>query len=186
MEIASNIPALKVVVQENSMNEEKKEAFLENFENSQDKEEIKKETLIGFCVMGGMFSEGIDLRNDRLIGTIIVGTGLPLVCKERELILNYFNDKDMNGFDYAYKIPGMNKVLQSAGRVIRTDDDRGVIVLLDSRFLENSYRQLFPREWSDMKIARLENIGEIVEELWRRKWNFKEYVQLRKFLFYNR
>lgn len=169
MEIASNIPALKVVVQENSMNEEKKEAFLENFENSQDKEEIKKETLIGFCVMGGMFSEGIDLRNDRLIGTIIVGTGLPLVCKERELILNYFNDKDMNGFDYAYKIPGMNKVLQSAGRVIRTDDDRGVIVLLDSRFLENSYRQLFPREWSDMKIARLENIGEIVEELWRRK-----------------
>lgn len=163
LEISTNIESLRIIIQENSMNEEKKEEFLENFEHT------INETLIGFCVMGGMFSEGIDLRNDRLIGSIIVGTGLPLVCKERELILDYFNKKGMNGFDYAYKIPGMNKVLQSAGRVIRTDDDMGVIVLLDSRFLENSYRQLFPREWSDLKVTNLENIGTIVEDLWRKK-----------------
>lgn len=163
MEISPNIESLRIIMQEHSMNEDKKEKFLENFLYTEN------ETLIGFCVMGGMFSEGIDLRNDRLIGSIIVGTGLPLVCKERELILDYFNQRDMNGFDYAYKIPGMNKVLQSAGRVIRTDDDMGVIVLLDSRFLENSYRQLFPREWDDIKVTNIFDIGKIVEELWRKK-----------------
>ena len=85
--------------------------------------------MIGFCVMGGIFSEGIDLTEDKLIGAMIIGTGLPQVCLERELLKYYFDRKNLNGFDYAYLYPGMNKVLQSAGRVIRTDQDRGVIAL---------------------------------------------------------
>jgi Rad3-related DNA helicase len=116
--------------------------------------------------MGGIFSEGIDLKSDRLIGTIIVGTGLPQVCDERELISQYFTERGLNGFDYSYKIPGMNKVLQSAGRVIRTMEDKGVIVLLDNRFLEYSYRQMFPKEWDDVNIVNINNVKEIVEKIW--------------------
>ena len=88
------------------------------------------------------------------------------MSKERALIAEYFNERGMYGFDYAYKIPGMNKVMQAAGRVIRTDEDKGVIVLLDDRFLEISYRSLFPREWEDAKITNLKKIGDEIEKLW--------------------
>ncbi|MDE6698482.1 MAG: ATP-dependent DNA helicase [Lachnospiraceae bacterium] len=162
MEIAVNSRDcnIRTIIQENSMKEADREKFLMEFEDTENG------TLVGFCVMGGIFSEGIDLKSDRLIGSIVVGTGLPLVCKERELIAEYFNERGMNGFDYAYKIPGMNKVMQAAGRVIRTDEDKGVIVLLDDRFLENSYRSLFPREWEDAKITNLKKIGDEIEKLW--------------------
>ncbi len=162
MEIAVNSRDcnIRTIIQENSMKEADREKFLMEFEDTENG------TLVGFCVMGGIFSEGIDLKSDRLIGSIVVGTGLPLVCKERELIAEYFNERGMNGFDYAYKIPGMNKVMQAAGRVIRTDEDKGVIVLLDDRFLENSYRSLFPREWEDAKITNLKKIGYEIEKLW--------------------
>lgn len=162
MEIAVNSEDcnIRTIIQENSMREADREKFLMEFEDTENG------TLVGFCVMGGIFSEGIDLKSDRLIGSIVVGTGLPLVCKERELIAEYFNKRGMNGFDYAYKIPGMNKVMQAAGRVIRTDEDKGVIALLDDRFLESSYKDMFPREWEDARITSLKKIGEEIEKLW--------------------
>ncbi len=127
------------VIQAPYMSEEAREIFLEEFE------EEREESLLGFCVMGGIFSEGIDLSRDRLIGAAVVGTGLPQVCRERELLREYFDKKGLRGFDYAYVYPGMNKVLQSAGRVIRTEEDRGVILLLDDRFREPRYKETFPQ-----------------------------------------
>ena len=129
------------VIQSQSMREAEREAFLKMFE------EDRENSLVGFCVMGGIFSEGIDLTDDRLIGAVIVGTGLPQVCNDREIVKNYFDRMGMRGFDYAYLYHGMNKVLQSAGRVIRTETDRGVILLLDDRFSRRQYREIFPREW---------------------------------------
>ena len=123
--------------------------------------------MIGFCVMGGIFSEGIDLTEDKLIGAMIIGTGLPQVCLERELLKYYFDRKNLNGFDYAYLYPGMNKVLQSAGRVIRTDQDRGVIALLDERFMDRRCQEVFPREWNDFQICNSENIEEKIAGFWK-------------------
>ena len=122
--------------------------------------------MIGFCVLGGIFGEGIDLKKDSLIGAIIVGTGLPQVCKERELLKNHFDDQGQNGFDYAYRYPGLNKVLQAAGRVIRTVEDIGIVALLDERFLQMSYRRLFPREWSAFETVSVETVSKRVERFW--------------------
>ena len=116
--------------------------------------------------MGGIFSEGIDLKKDSLIGVIIVGTGLPQVCYEREILKHYFEDNGGNGFDYAYRYPGMNKVLQAAGRVIRTEEDIGIVALLDERFLQSSYTRLFPREWSEFQIVQENTVGRQVEKFW--------------------
>ena len=91
---------------------------------------------------------------------------MPLVCPEREILKKYFDEQDDNGFDYAYRYPGMNKVLQAAGRVIRTEEDIGVIALLDERFLQNSYTRLFPREWSNYKIVQESTVGKQVEKFW--------------------
>ena len=128
--------------QEEAMDEESREAFLAQFS------EGKGKTLLGFCVLGGIFSEGIDLKKDRLIGAIIVGTGIPMVCNEREILKGYFEERGDCGFDYAYRYPGMNKVLQAAGRVIRTAEDLGIVVLLDERFCTAPYLKMFPREWT--------------------------------------
>ena len=129
-------------------------------------EEEEDKILIGFCVMGGIFSEGIDLKNDSLIGALIVGTGLPQICCERELLKEYFDELGENGFDYAYRYPGMNKVLQSAGRVIRTAKDVGVVVLLDERFMTYQYRRMFPREWSQYEIVNVDEVSKRVEKFW--------------------
>lgn len=109
--------------------------------------------IVGFCVLGGVFSEGIDLKEDALIGAIIVGTGIPQVSREREIMKSYFAAEGRNGFDYAYRFPGMNRVLQAAGRVIRTENDRGIVALLDERFTWDGYRLLFPAEWN--RIGRI-------------------------------
>jgi len=130
-----------LVIQSSNMTEGEKEVFLEEFIEEPEKSRV------GFCVMGGIFSEGIDLKNSRLIGAVIVGPGLPMVCNERELFRGYFDEENGNGFDYAYLYQGMNKVLQSAGRVIRTKEDRGAILLLDDRFTQKQYYNLFPKEW---------------------------------------
>lgn len=152
-----------VIVQSSNMTELEKEEFLEGFvENPED-------TRIGFCVMGGIFSEGIDLKSNRLIGTIIVGTGLPMVCNERELMRSYYQEMKGNGFDYAYLYQGMNKVLQSAGRVIRTTEDEGIILLLDERFLQKQYLSLFPREWDPYSVVRRENVKQVVSDFWRQR-----------------
>ena len=153
-------PGIECVMQSQYMIEEAREIFLENFEEARD------QSLMGFCVMGGIFAEGIDLARDRLIGAVIVGTGLPQVCRERELLKEYFDGKGKKGFDYAYLYPGMNKVLQSAGRVIRTDEDRGVILLLDDRFGDARYRETFPREWEKIEVCTLTGVEERLREFW--------------------
>ena len=152
---------IEVVVQSQYMTEQEREEFLKKFEQE------RAHSLIGFCVMGGIFSEGIDLTEDKLIGAMIIGTGLPQVCLERELLKYYFDRKNLNGFDYAYLYPGMNKVLQSAGRVIRTDQDRGVIALLDERFMDRRCQEVFPREWNDFQICNSENIEEKIAGFWK-------------------
>lgn len=150
-------------VQKSRMDEKEKEEFLERFE------EERTRTFVALCVMGGIFSEGIDLKEERLIGAVIVGTGLPQVNTEQEILKQYFDEKERRGFDFAYQYPGMNKVLQSAGRVIRTARDRGVIALLDERFLYGGCRELFPREWSGYRVVTLDNVEETVREFWERE-----------------
>ena len=148
------------VVQENSMKEADREAFLQRFEVQYDT------SFVAFCVMGGIFSEGIDLTNERLIGAIVVGTGLPQISNEREILKDYFEESSGNGFDYAFRYPGMNKVMQAAGRVIRTTEDRGIILLLDERFLQAEYQGLFPREWKDYKVCNVDTIEDMLEKFW--------------------
>ncbi|MGN0377169.1 MAG: ATP-dependent DNA helicase [Suilimivivens sp.] len=154
------------ILQEEYMNELSREEFLAKFEDIHREVEKEAKTLIGFCVLGGIFSEGIDLKNDSLIGAIIVGTGLPLVCNEREILKHYFDEQGDNGFDFAYRYPGMNKVLQAAGRVIRTVSDVGIVALLDERFLTSSYLRMFPREWEDYERVSVEQIEKRVEHFW--------------------
>ena len=151
---------LECMLQKSTMSEKEREEFLGRFEEENEK------PLIGFCVMGGIFSEGIDLTGEKLIGAIVVGTGIPQVGQEREILKNYYDERKHSGFDYAYRYPGMNKVLQAAGRVIRTKKDRGVILLLDDRFLQSAYRALFPLEWSDYQVCSLEDEKEKLEQFW--------------------
>lgn len=167
---------IECILQEDYMNEEARERFLSRFEGNEECDlgaeihmeiEVEDEkSLLGFCVLGGIFSEGIDLKNDRLIGAVIIGTGIPQVCNERELLKGYFNARGENGFDYAYRFPGMNKVLQAAGRVIRTAEDVGIVALLDERFLTPSYLKLFPREWTEYEVVTRESISSRVERFW--------------------
>ena len=145
------------IMQDMSMTEEKREEFLESFGTK------RTQGLVGFCVLGGIFSEGIDLTEERLIGAIIVGTGLPQVCNEREILKNYFDSKGENGFSYSYLYPGMNKVQQAAGRVIRTERDTGTIALLDERFLGRQYQDTFPREWKKYEKCSLSTVQDKIK-----------------------
>lgn len=148
-------------VQEEYMDEAAREAFLSKFE-----EPAEDVHLIGFCVMGGIFGEGIDLKHDSLIGVIVVGTGIPQVCHERELLKRFFDAQGENGFDYAYRFPGMNKVLQAAGRVIRTAEDVGIVALLDERFLQYTYQRLFPREWAGYEVVSVDTAAKRISRFW--------------------
>ena len=150
-------PDITTKVQEKNMNEEEREKFLEQFQSG------RQGTLLGFAVLGGLFSEGIDLVGDRLIGVAVVGVGLPLITTEREALAAYFQESqgldtgyeaDRRGFEYAYVYPGINKVLQAAGRVIRTENDRGVVLLIDSRYNSTRYKSLFPPEWEGYEPVR--------------------------------
>lgn len=151
---------IRLYEQQNSMTESERSAFLSQFT------EGSEQYRIGMCVIGGSFSEGIDLTEDRLIGVIVVGTGLPQLCTERELLKQHFDRQDGNGFAFAYLYPGMNKVLQAAGRLIRTPQDVGVIALLDERFYRSEYMELFPREWSRYKPVCVDNVAEAVGDFW--------------------
>lgn len=161
--LASDEEEMELVIQQKHMDEEERENFLRAFEMGREK------SLIGFGVLGGIFSEGIDLTNEKLIGTLIIGTGLPQVCNEREILKSYFDQKGLYGFDYAYRYPGMNKVLQAAGRVIRTEDDRGVIILLDERFQREKGKEIFPKEWADCERCRLDIVEEKIRLFWEKQ-----------------
>lgn len=148
-------------VQEEYMDEAAREVFLSRFEAPA--EDVH---LIGFCVMGGIFGEGIDLKHDSLIGVIVVGTGIPQICHERELLKGFFDAQGESGFDYAYRFPGMNKVLQAAGRVIRTAEDVGIVALLDERFLQYTYQRLFPREWEKYDVVSIDTVSKRITRFW--------------------
>lgn len=167
---------IECILQSEHMKEEERAAFLGHFLGNEevdltslihmDIETEEAKTLVGFCVLGGIFGEGIDLKKDSLIGAVIVGTGIPQICLERELIREYFEQSMKGGYEYAYLYPGMNKVLQAAGRVIRTQEDTGVVALLDDRFLQNTYRNLFPREWENYQVVDLNSIQNAVLSFW--------------------
>jgi DNA excision repair protein ERCC-2 len=155
-------PAVPILVQRSGMSEPDREAFLATFAVEHG------ETLVGFAVMGGIFGEGIDLVGDRLIGAIIVGVGLPQLCVERDLIRDYFQAQTGAGFDYAYTFPGMNRVLQAIGRVIRSETDRGVVLLIDVRFAEPRYRRLYPAWWNPVCARSTAEIRRALAEFWQR------------------
>ncbi|MEG0813576.1 MAG: ATP-dependent DNA helicase [Clostridium sp.] len=150
-----------VMAQSSHMTDGQREDFLHEFDEERD------DSLVALCVMGGLFSEGIDLKEERLIGVIIVGTGLPMLCTEQEILKGYFDETEQDGFSFAYQYPGMNKVMQAAGRLIRTAQDRGVILLLDDRFLRRDYQELFPREWDDYKKVTLKTLRKELETFWK-------------------
>lgn len=160
--ILEYVNRFETLVQISGMKEKEREEFLEEFEKE------RGQSLVAFCVMGGIFGEGIDLKKELLIGTIIVGTGLPQLSNEREILKNYYDNRQGGGFDYSYRYPGMNKVEQAAGRVIRTAEDKGVIALLDERFLNLDYINLFPREWRDYERCSLENVETKVAAFWNK------------------
>ena len=140
-------PNVKTIIQENSMSEEQRRAFLESFA------EKPKESLIGFAVLGGIFSEGIDLKGTRLSGCAIISVGLPMLNDETDELRKYFDDKNFDGFQYAYQLPGLNNVFQAAGRVIRGERDVGVVLLIDERFAERRYVQFYPQFWNNLEYV---------------------------------
>ena len=153
-------PAVRLLAQRPGMSEAEREAFLAAFAADH------TETLVGFAVMGGIFGEGIDLAGERLIGAVIVGVGLPQLCLERNLIRDLFQHNLGSGFDYAYTYPGMNRVLQATGRVIRSETDCGVVLLLDTRFAEPRYRRLFPAWWRPTEVRNPAQIAQAVRQFW--------------------
>ena len=153
-------PSVPVLVQRPGMSESERDAFLAAFAVEHG------ETLVGFAVLGGIFGEGIDLVGERLIGAVIVGVGLPQLCVERNLIRDYFQPQNALGFEYAYTFPGMNRVLQAIGRVIRSETDRGVVLLIDARFNETRYRRLFPAWWKYVRVRHTEGLQAAVGSFW--------------------
>ncbi len=154
-------PRVELILQKRAMTEKDRADFLAEFSDTG-----RTGSLLGLSVMGGVFSEGIDLVREQLIGVAVVGTGLPQVCTERELIKEYYDSQGKNGFDYAYRFPGFNKVMQAAGRLIRTADDEGVILLLDERFRYRENRALFPREWADCTALGFSEAEREIRRFW--------------------
>lgn len=159
--IGGILEEMDCICQESGMGEREREAFLDAFSVKREK------TLVAFCVMGGIFAEGIDLKGKSLIGVLIVGTGLPQISNEREILKDFYQQREGLGFEYAFRYPGMNKVLQAAGRVIRTSEDRGIILLLDERFLEEGYQRMFPREWEHFGRVTVSSVRGEVERFWQ-------------------
>ena len=148
-------PDVLTVRQKSGMAEDERDEFLALFKGGGN-------TMVAFCVLGGVFSEGVDLVGDRLIGTVIVGVGLPQINTELDIVSSQFGGQG-TGFDFAYRFPGMNKVLQAAGRVIRSEEDRGVVLLIDARYTTRQYTELFPGHWNGWR--RIRGVGELSEEL---------------------
>ncbi len=157
-----------LLTQTPQMSEPDREEFLKKFAAEPER------TQIGFATLGGIFGEGIDLVGDRLIGAIIVGVGLPQICLERDLISQRFAARGLDGYDFAYRFPGMNRVLQAAGRVIRAESDRGIVLLLDRRFAETRYRNLFPAHWRHVEwLSNLDKLRETLQAFWNKHFSLK-------------
>jgi Rad3-related DNA helicase len=153
----ADIPTL---VQTSAMRESEREAFLGRFDAH------GTSALLGFVVMGGIFGEGIDLVGERLHGAVIVGVGLPGIGLERNLIRDYFDERLQAGFDFAYRFPGFNRVCQAVGRVIRTSQDRGAVLLIDRRYGTRPYRALFPPEWQPVELRAGQAVAEVLQPFW--------------------
>lgn len=155
-------PEILTVTQTSAMNNLARDEFLNKFHDDPD------HTLLGFCVLGGIFSEGIDLRGNKLIGVAVVSVGLPGLSAENNLIRDYYDQENGRGFEYAYQMPGMNNVLQAAGRLIRSSHDKGIILLLDQRFASFRYTQLFPNHWQNRQnLNSLEQLQQAVDKFWK-------------------
>lgn len=158
----SAYPRIEIICQTPDLMETERTRFLERFSGESDK------TLVGFVVMGGVFGEGIDLEGERLSGAAVVGVGLPAISLERELIRDYFSHSRGLGFEYGYIFPGMNRVLQAAGRVIRSEHDRGAILLIGERFAYTPYRYILPEEWNPDRVNHPQVIEDLLTGFWKR------------------
>ena len=159
---ATKYPGIQTLCQYNEMDEQARADFLAAFDAA------NTNTLVGFCVLGGIYAEGIDLKGERLSGAIIIGVGLPQLNTENNIIRDYYQQVNLKGYEYAYLYPGMNKVLQAAGRVIRSEDDKGIVLLIDERFSTSTYRKLFPAHWQHYQIVRnLSVLQKAVTEFWQ-------------------
>ena len=153
-------PDIDILVQQPAMTEDERADFLARFTAANTK------TLVGFAVMGGIFGEGIDLAGERLSGAAVVGAGLPGICPEREIIREYYAETNGRGFEYAYQYPGINRVMQAAGRVIRSSADRGAVLLIDTRFASPRYRSLFPSHWQLRTVRSIGDLGKGLRGFW--------------------
>ncbi len=161
LQFHARYPSVTTVVQKKGMRAAEREAFLDAFVADHDV------LRVGFCVLGGSFSEGVDLPGSRLIGSIIVGVGLPGISGERNILQEYYQNKSEMGYQYAYLYPGMNRVLQAAGRVIRRDEDRGIVVLIDDRYATPEYAKLLPSHWMHARYAgNAKKLSELVQAFW--------------------
>ena len=155
-------PEIELVLQAPGMTEAEREEFLARFSD----DEPARSPLVGFVVMGGIFGEGIDLEGKRLTGAVIVGVGLPGISLENELIRAYFNLLDGTGFEFAYLYPGITRVLQAAGRVIRSETDKGAVLLMDERYATARYRRLLPAHWRPIRIKWQNDITQTLAAFW--------------------
>jgi DNA excision repair protein ERCC-2 len=153
-------PRAHIIVQNRKMSEQDREQFLAHFDQRADG------YLTGFAVMGGFFAESIDLVGERLAGAAVVGVGFPQISLEREVIKAYFDNMNGSGFAFAYQVPGMIKVLQAAGRVIRSEEDRGVVMLIDTRYTVIPYRLMLPDEWRPTFVDNVEKVGTVLQKFW--------------------
>ncbi len=155
------------------MTDEERRAFLSRFKEAPEREN----SLLGLTVTGGLFSEAIDLKGDALIGVAVVGTGLPQVSMERELVRLYFERTGKTGFDYAYRFPGFTKVQQAVGRLIRTSSDEGVALLMDERFLYRENLKLFPREWTEYEVTDEKRLSGAIRSFWEERSEKRETIE---------
>lgn len=163
-QFTQRFPRVEVLLQHRGMSRHEQEAFLAGFRADEDKMRV------GFCVLGGSFSEGVDLPGSRLIGVIVVGVGIPSLSDERNMLRDYYENKCEQGYDFAYTYPGLNRVLQAAGRVIRREEDRGVVVLIDSRYAEEPYLHLYPTHWKNICVAgNAAALAHRHQEFWQKK-----------------
>ncbi|MBE6670092.1 MAG: ATP-dependent DNA helicase, partial [Ruminococcaceae bacterium] len=155
-------PSVSTIVQKKDMSYSQRREFIEFF--ADDRCVLR----VGFCVLGGSFSEGIDLPGDRLIGTVIFGVGLPGISNEQNIIKEYYDFKGCDGYDFAYTYPGFNNVLQAAGRVIRSENDKGIIIFADERYAEEKYKRMMPERYRGLRCyADLEDLAFDIKEFWR-------------------